>query len=216
MINSNDTALYELNRVLCENNINLSIICVGGYVLNYYGIRNTEDIDAFYDETPIVKTLIRQIGEKFNLNTADEYWLNNSVQNLNEAPPVKICKPIKTFSNLQLIAPPLEYIAGMKLVSGRERDIKDVAAILVRLEIDNLEKFRKTLNKFNFRSIDDSLLLEAFGIAYGMDWLERYYDENEDDIVKLIDQNSSDYYDNSLRTKQTSKGKRNKSTQSAR
>ena len=154
---------------------------------------------------------IDNLNKPAKLKVLGEFLRNHGV---NDAPPVKICKPIKTFSNLKLIAPPLEYIAGMKLVSGREQDIKDVAAILVKLEIDNLENFRKTLNKFNFRSIDDSLILEAFGIAYGMEWLERYYNENEDAIVKLIDQNSSDYYDNSLKTKQTLKGKK-KSTQSA-
>lgn len=36
-----------LNEELLTENIKLEIICVGGYVLEYYGIRGTRDVDAF-------------------------------------------------------------------------------------------------------------------------------------------------------------------------
>ena len=39
----------ELNIALAEHQIKLSIICVGGFVLEHHGLRATQDIDAFYE-----------------------------------------------------------------------------------------------------------------------------------------------------------------------
>lgn len=109
--------------------------------------------------------------------------LNNSVQNMNVKPPENICKPLYEFSNLKVLAPPLDYIAGMKLVSAREQDIQDVAFILQKLKITSPDAFRKTLSEYGFSSIDESLLLESFGLAYGMEWLEKYYIDHEEEIL---------------------------------
>lgn len=42
------TAFEELNRLLAENQMTLSVICVGGFVLEHHGLRATQDINAFY------------------------------------------------------------------------------------------------------------------------------------------------------------------------
>lgn len=39
-----------LNQELAQANLHLTIICVGGYVLEYHGLRATQDVDAFYKE----------------------------------------------------------------------------------------------------------------------------------------------------------------------
>ena len=36
-----------LNQELSQKNLSLTIICVGGYVLEYHGLRATQDVDAF-------------------------------------------------------------------------------------------------------------------------------------------------------------------------
>ena len=38
----------RLNEKLAENDIHLSLQCVGGFVFEYHGLKATEDIDAFY------------------------------------------------------------------------------------------------------------------------------------------------------------------------
>lgn len=38
----------ELNDNLANENITLEIICAGGFVLEYYNLRGTQDVDAFY------------------------------------------------------------------------------------------------------------------------------------------------------------------------
>lgn len=36
-----------LNKELIQENLTLTIICVDGYVLEYHGLRATQDVDAF-------------------------------------------------------------------------------------------------------------------------------------------------------------------------
>ena len=38
----------EVNTALSENRMMLTIICVGGFVLEHHGLRATRDNDAFY------------------------------------------------------------------------------------------------------------------------------------------------------------------------
>lgn len=54
--------------------------------------------------------------------------------------------------------------------------------------IRQLESFSpKELDRPNdVSNIDESLLLEAFGMAYSMDWLEQYFIENEEEINRRI------------------------------
>jgi hypothetical protein len=85
-------------------------------------------------------------------------------------------------SNLRVLALPLDYIAGMKLSSAREQDVQDAAAIVRKMEIKDPEDFWNRVHRYGFYHIDESVLLEAFGIAYGMDWLEKYYLEHEEEL----------------------------------
>jgi len=71
----------------------------------------------------------------------------------------------------------LDYLIGMKLTSARERDLKDVGEILAGEKNKTPFELMATLKEMRF-SIDVSLLLEAFGMAYGIDWLETFYNEN--------------------------------------
>lgn len=66
----------------------------------------------------------------------------------------------------------------MKLRSGREQDIEDVSKIITKLEIPSPKEFSDILVEYKFTDIDESLILESFGKAYGMEWLEKYYIEN--------------------------------------
>ena len=60
-------------------------------------------------------------------------------------------------------------------LSDRRQDIQDVGEIIKKLGIKTPEDFYKIIKQYNFHSIDESLVLEAFGNAYGMKWLEDYY-----------------------------------------
>ncbi|HEK9704361.1 TPA: potassium transporter peripheral membrane component, partial [Streptococcus equi subsp. equi] len=83
-----------LNTELAKENISLDIICVGGFVLEYYNLRGTQDIDAFYQEGVNIRQMIKKVGDEFGVNEPDELWLNNSVANLNRIPPKTICETV--------------------------------------------------------------------------------------------------------------------------
>jgi len=172
-----------LNTELLEKNIFLEVICVGGFVLSHNGMRAIQNINGFFETNAIITSIITEVGNRFGINTVDEIWLNNSVQNLNDKPDINICQLLYDFSNLKVYLAPLDYVAGMKLNSCREQDILDVAEIIKFKKIKDPKKLEKILEDYGFMKFDKSVILESFGHAYGMDWLENYYISHEKEII---------------------------------
>ena len=52
----------ELNQRLAEADLKLTLIIVGGYVLELRGIRATQDVDAFYQSSKLLDQIIMDIG----------------------------------------------------------------------------------------------------------------------------------------------------------
>ena len=181
-----EKAFIALNDRLAEEDASMTVICAGGFVLSHYGMRTTKDVDGFFRSSAAIENAIREVGDKYGLNTEDELWLNNSVQNLNRKPSEDICNVLYDYSNLRVLMPPLEYIAGMKLRSARGQDIQDAADIIKILKTEDPIGFAEKLSGYGFSGIDESLILESFGTAYGMSWLEKYYIENEEAILARL------------------------------
>lgn len=183
----NERQIFEtLNNRLKEQNISMTIVCVGGFVLSHNGMRATQDIDGFFRTNKKIESIIKDVGDEFGINTEDELWLNNSVQNMNKKPDESICEILYEFSNLKVLMAPLDYIAGMKIQSCREQDVLDVAAIIKKMKIASPDDLLEVLKNYGFGEVDESILLEAFGQAYGMEWLENYFRENEKKIIDRI------------------------------
>ena len=174
-----------LNDELSRINESLELVCAGGYVMQRHGFRATVDVDAFYRSNAEIEAAIRKVGDAFGINHVDELWLNNSISNMNPAPPDAYCELAHQFSNLVVKAVDIDYLIGMKLVSIREQDLKDVAAILKR---DNNEKPLELMSKLTGMGfdIDISILLDVFEAAYGMDWLDEFYRKNETELQKYF------------------------------
>lgn len=96
---SYDTVFKELNAQLSNNNIELTIICSGGYALSCYGIRKTIDVDAFFNSSKQIDAIIRNVGDMFGINNDTELWLNNSISNMNATPDLQYCTLQHEFSN---------------------------------------------------------------------------------------------------------------------
>ncbi|HEN0458259.1 DUF6036 family nucleotidyltransferase [Streptococcus suis] len=170
--------LFEaLNTELSKENIDLEIICVGGFVLEYYNLRGTQDVDAFYQEDAKIRSIIEKVGNDFGVNEPEELWLNNNVANMNRIPPRSICEKAYSYSNLIVLVPPLSYILGMKLESGRDRDRQDAGDIIKLVKIHSIKDVIHKLKEYGFQP-DISLILEVFEIAYGMEWLAEYMREH--------------------------------------
>ena len=170
-----------LNAELVKEGLALKMICVGGFVLEYYNLRGTQDVDAFYQENAKIRSIIEKIGNDFSVNTPEELWLNNNVANMNRIPPLSICKKAYSYSNLTVFIPPLSYILGMKLESWRDRDRQDAGKIIKLLKITSIKNIVNELKKYGFQP-DISLVLEVFEIAYGMEWLAKYISEHHEEF----------------------------------
>lgn len=175
-------AFELLNEELAKEGLNLSLICVGGFILEHYGFRSTQDIDAFYSETPKMKEIIYRVGEQLGLNTSEELWLNNSVANLNPRPPFEFCEILYSFENLTVYTVSLDYLLGMKLTSAREQDLIDVGDIIKYRELQSPIALFKFLKKNGFKTVDLAYVLEGFSLAYGMAWLREFFEKNQEEL----------------------------------
>jgi len=79
----------------------------------------------------------------------------------------------------------MDYLVGMKLTSARGQDLKDLADIIRRR--DDLQPFElmSKLAEMKF-DIDISILLDVFEGAFGMEWLDAFYRENEAELRKYF------------------------------
>jgi hypothetical protein len=174
-----------LNKELVKIDESLILICAGGYVMQAHGYRATSDIDAFYKNSAEIEKAIRMVGDEFGINKVDELWLNDSISNMNPEPPAQYCTLMYMFSNLEVKIIDILYLMGMKLTSVRELDLMDVSAILKH---DNNRKPFELLEKLNSMgfSIDISVLLDVFGRAHGIDWLDDFYRRNESELIEYF------------------------------
>ncbi|WP_423977537.1 DUF6036 family nucleotidyltransferase [Lancefieldella rimae] len=163
----------ELNQRLAEADLKLTLIIVGGYVLELRGLRATQDVDAFYQSSKLLDQIIMEIGEKYDINLPNENWLNNSVSNVNVEPDLADCNLLRKYSNLTIYTASLEYVLYMKAQSARLQDIKDMGTIIQELKLDSPKALEEKLIDKGF-TYDQSDIYQAFVFAYGMDWLSDY------------------------------------------
>jgi hypothetical protein len=146
--------------------------------MQLHGYRGTVDVDAFYESNTLIDDIIKKVGDELNINRRDELWLNNSIANMNPTPSQEHCEIAYEFPNLLVKAVSIKYLIGMKLVSGREQDLIDVAAILKNENNEQPFELLTQLEIIGF-SVDISDLLDAFGTAHGIEWLDNFYGNNE-------------------------------------
>jgi len=180
-----DLVFERFNEELSKINQSLELICAGGYVMQLHGYKSTVDVDAFFRTNAKIDSIIRIIGDEFGINQPDELWLNNSIANLNIEPPPEHQELVHQLSHLTIKAVNIIYLIGMKLESSRNRDLADVVTILK--STNDIEPFRLMTNLENIGfNIDISAILETYGLAYGEDWLARFYADNEAKLHKLF------------------------------
>lgn len=177
-----ESAFRLLDLELANEGLSLTVLCVGGYVLECHGLRATHDVDAFYNSNRKIQEIIYRVGQVLNLNYHGELWLNNDVSSLNKQPPIELCETLYSFEHLTVLVAPIEYVLGMKMLSLRDYDLDDIASIIKYKRLRSPIQTYKRLKQFGFETIDFSVLLEGFGSAYGFEWLERFYEENRDKL----------------------------------
>ena len=73
----------------------------------------------------------------------------------------------------------------MKLESARRRDLEDAGAIIRSERFEEVLDTAKTLEDLGFQ-IDFSVLMEAFELAYDIEWLTEYLEEHIEEVKKSI------------------------------
>ena len=171
----------RLNEELAKIGQSLELICAGGYVMQLQGHIATTDVDAFYKSNSEVEKVIRKIGDEFGINKEDELWLNNSISEFNKKPPEQYCELKYSMSNLTVGIVNILYVVGMKLSpqSARPKDLDHVASYLKDSGSKQPFELSSQLVKMGFNDIDISVLMEAYGNAYGLEWLADFYTNNE-------------------------------------
>jgi len=180
-----DSVFKRLNDELAKINQPLELICAGGYVMQLHGYKATVDVDAFFKTNVQIDDVIRKIGNEFGINQPDELWLNNSIANLNPEPPSNHQELVHQYSHLVVKAVDIAYLTGMKLESGRNRDLIDVATIIKDNKGKELFELMATLESIGF-NVDISAVLEVYGLAHGEGWLSKFYTDNEARLQKLF------------------------------
>ena len=49
---------------------------------------------------------------------------------MNQQPPLDLCDTLYSFTHLTVLVAPIEYVLGMKMMSAREQDLKDIGMII--------------------------------------------------------------------------------------
>lgn len=173
-----------LNDELSKADCYLSIVCVGGFVLQLHELKATLDVDAFYEDNKMIRSLVWSVGERFHLNQNNEAWLNRSVANLNARPPESECSILYDYSNLRVMTASLIYVLCMKLSSAREQDVIDMVRIIQHLKLNDPISTYKHLCSLNLHNLDLSILLEAFNEAYGDEWMQNYFVEHQEELLR--------------------------------
>ncbi|MEY8443927.1 DUF6036 family nucleotidyltransferase [Lactococcus ileimucosae] len=179
-----DKLFTRLNEKLSENDIHLSLQCVGGFVLEYHGLKATEDIDAFYESTSKVEEIIAEIGQEFHVGTVNEPWLSHSIgqiMSFSEQDRVLIFKA----SHLDVYLSSLQSVLIDKIQAGREKDVPDIAQIMKKLKIKSPDTLLDLLEDYSEGTSDPAVVLEAYSIAYGKEALKNYLREKPE-LLRLL------------------------------
>jgi len=129
-----------LGQKLDEMQTRATLILLGGaLMITQIGNRqSTQDIDVVIATNDrrtyqMVQQAINLVAEEKKLSSS---WLNDDVTIVVD----QIGKPRKpkhwkTFSNLDVYVPELEYILALKLFSGRRQDTRDIQALAQQLNV---------------------------------------------------------------------------------
>ena len=129
-----------LGQKLDEMQTRATIILLGGalMVTQLGNRKSTQDIDVVIATNDrrtyqIIQQAIQLVAKEKRLSSS---WMNDDVTIVvDQIGKPKTPRHWKTFSNLAVYIPELEYILALKLFSGRPQDDRDIQALAQRLHI---------------------------------------------------------------------------------
>jgi hypothetical protein len=166
-------ALKFLNEKLKGRKLSTKLYLIGGgaLILGYHLNRQTGDLDCILKKgnRKILNFLVDQLSEDLNL---PEDWLNFDFEIYNDSLKLKNewFQPFLTMDFLEIRIPNLKLCLALKcsdarMTGFREKDFKDIAFYIQKLQIKNLDIFYDTIESFNLLdtlSDSESFKLEKF------------------------------------------------------
>lgn len=142
-----------LGEKLDEMHISATIILLGGalMVTQIGNRKSTQDIDVVIATNDrrtyeAIQQAIQMVAKEKQLSPS---WMNDDVTIIvDQIGKPKAPKHWKTFSNLTVYIPELEYILALKLFSGRPQDDRDIQALSQRLHIHTKTQARSIVNVY--------------------------------------------------------------------
>jgi hypothetical protein len=129
-----------LGQKLAEMQTRATLILLGGalMVTQIGNRKSTQDIDVVIATNDrrtyqIVQQAIKLVAQERKLSSS---WLSDDVTIVvDQIRKPKTPKHWKTFSNLDVYVPELEYILALKLFSGRRQDTRDIKVLAQQLDV---------------------------------------------------------------------------------
>ncbi|WP_164670086.1 DUF6036 family nucleotidyltransferase [Virgibacillus doumboii] len=169
--------LDVLDERLRENMLNLSLSIYGGTVMMAcYDVRPaTKDIDAIFETSPQIKTILTDIAETYGLA---EDWINQDIREPLKYVKKENLKELYTYNHLKVFAPSPEQMLAMKIMSSRAEPFKDFADVEYLIEFLGLETLEQVLDVFDtyfgrkFLRDRQKMFLNYVGKDLGKSWKE--------------------------------------------
>lgn len=150
--------LVQLGQELVDRGVEkpLRVLMIGGayMLLLAHAPRTTDDVDIFWleeEETlqqaiDVLRAGIQNVAEA---NQIEPDWFNYmSHLLLFDSVIIPKGKLWKKFGSLYIYIPPKEYILALKIIAGREKDIKDGTILLKQTKIKTLEQVQQLLDRY--------------------------------------------------------------------
>ncbi|GGB49870.1 hypothetical protein GCM10011409_29340 [Lentibacillus populi] len=169
--------LEVLDEKLEENRLELTLNIYGGTVMMacFDARPATKDIDALFDTSPLIDTILIDIAETYGLA---EDWINQDIREPLKYMKDEHLKEVYQFKNLKVLAPSAEQMLAMKILFARPepyRDFMDVEYLVNYLEIETLEEIIELYDKYvGRRHLRDrqKMFLNYVGRDLNKDWKE--------------------------------------------
>jgi len=141
------TLFISLNDRLSQRGEVGEIGIVGGAVmcLVFNARQSTKDIDAIFKPAALIRQLVAQIAEEFNL---EPNWLNDAAKGFLSGTFERV--DVLNFSHLRVWAPEPRYMLAMKVISARwdTLDRKDVIFLIGLLKLSTKEQVFAIVESF--------------------------------------------------------------------
>jgi hypothetical protein len=128
-----------LGQKLGEMQIKATIILLGGalMVTQIGNRKSTQDIDVVVatNDPRTYQSIQQAIQLVATENKLPSSWMNDVTIIVDQIGKPRTPRLWKTFSNLAVYIPELEYILALKLFSGRPQDDRDIQALSQRLHV---------------------------------------------------------------------------------